>query len=333
MTIYTFAEGMPCPHCGNAERTILVANGRSSEDAKEPEDTVDPVAGACEACSVELYWAWKRLLADAAPTSGSPADRVSRVKVMVARRKTLRSGVLEPAEISSSYEALMVAMPDGSLDLPTADVGPGELEVEAARRALGEVGVVTWPASLGSLYTAHVPRGSLCRVYLARAYVALEVAAGAPAPSWRSLPLGQHAPAMSGFYLALEDVWPLVLRSPRNPETSEICVGLRRGSLEYIKMQQQIREKIQNVDTSMAEYLRRGMTEDELLVVKALAKEAALGSEVLGDLRAPVKIENLSEETLPEETLPEEERVVLDAEEIPDFDPATDAGGIGGDDE
>ena len=218
--IYTFAEGLPCPCCGNAERTILTPEGGN------------PEAGACEACSVELYWAWKTLLADAAPTSTASADRVSRVKVLVAHRKMQSIGVHAPAEISSSYEVLMVPMPDGTPDLPTADVGPGELETDAARRALLATGIVTWPIFLDSLYAAHTPRGSLCRVYLARAYATSPAVPGATSLPWRSWPLGQHAPAMAGFYLALRDVWPLVLRAPRVPATSEICVQVRRGAAE-----------------------------------------------------------------------------------------------------
>ena len=324
MTIYTFAEGIPCPHCGNAERTILVADGHPDEDR--------PVAGACEACSVDLYWAWKKLLADAAPRAGSPADRVSRVKVMIARRKTSSSGVPEPAEISTSYEVFMVSMPDGTLDLPTADVGPGEPEVDAARRALSQAGIATWPTFLDSLYTAHVPRGSLCRVYLARVYAMPGDTPETRSSPWRDWPLGKHVPAMAGFYLALRDVWPLVLRAPRSlavgsqtlgsQTLSEICVGLRRGALEYIKMQQQIREKIPNVDTSMAEYLRRGMTDDEKLVEKALRKEEDLS--VLAQASSTSDLVSAGGKVL------SGERVVLDAEEIsdsedPEFDPTSDS--------
>jgi len=232
--------------------------------------------------------------------------------VIVARRLVFR-GVPAPAELGTSYEFLVSTLADGTIDLPTAEVRSGEPEHVAASRALDGIKVPTrtegikvstWTNFLDPVYTAHVPRGSLCRVYLARAYATSH----GDLLQWRSWPLGDHVPAMSGFYGALRDVWPLVIRAPRSPATSEICVCVRLGALEYIKMQQQIREKIPNVDTSMAEYLRRGMTDDERLVEQWLRKGedlAALAQSSKADV---------------------EKRIVLDAEEIPDTEDGLDAG-------
>ena len=291
MTIYTFAEGHACSFCGNSERTILISEAHP--EGLRPEG-LRPEAGACEACSVELYWTWKKLLADAAPRDTAKLDsvkgprvsdprvsdpRVNRVKVLIARRVSLRSGELAPEKLSTSYEMLVAPLPDGTIDLPTEDVREGEAESEAASRALAKIGVITWPIFLDVLYTAHSPRGSLCRVYLARAWAKAPSSVDGPPLPWRRWPLGEHAPAMAGFYLALKDIWPLILRSPRTPATSEICVYMRQGAAEYVRLQQQVRSGNSEVDTSMSEYLRKGMTDDEKLVDVALKTRAGLDAE------------------------------------------------------
>jgi hypothetical protein len=91
---------------------------------------------------------------------------------------------------------------------------------------------------------------------------------------------------MAGFYLGLKDVWPLILRAPRTPATSEICVYMRQGAAEYVRLQQQVRSGVAEVDTSMAEYLRRGMTDDEKMVDVALKTRAGLDAEASRELIA-----------------------------------------------
>jgi hypothetical protein len=260
---YEFAAGtVPCLFCGNSERVVLRSPLRGE-------------AGVCEACSVHLYWIWRRLAGDAAPReAGSDALRPARVKVVVARLTRLSSGLPAPPETPYSYQVGFVAGPDGTLDLPTADLAPDEKEEAAAERALAFAGVGTWPVMLEPLYAAHTPRGSLARVYLARAYVLLDRQEDSRL-LWREWPPWEHARGMEGFYLALRDVWQLRINShvARETRTDELSVLVRRGAHEYVKIQQALRSGARDVDTSMAEYLRRSMTDDEKWVDKILREE------------------------------------------------------------
>ena len=267
---YEFAADAGCMFCLNRERVVL-------------RDTVRREVGVCEACSVQLYWIWKRLSGDSPPES--PVDGVPRpvrVKVLVARRVKLGSGELAPPGTPYSYQVAMVAGSDGTLDLPSADVAPGEGEEVAATRALASCGVGTWSPMLESLYAAHTPRGSLARVWLARAYVLPE---GESRLAWRGWPPWKHvARGMEGFYLALQDVWQLRVDAhlAKEPHTDELSVLVREGAAKYVKIQQALRAKVE-VDSSMAEYLRRSMTDDEKWVDRVLREDEQRLAEVAAE--------------------------------------------------
>lgn len=88
-------------------------------------------------------------------------------------------------------------------------------------------------------------------------------------PEWRPWPLREHlANGMSGFYWAFEDVWAnrLWKHEKSSSHSEEVSVHVREAACKYIKLQQSIRFNDPNPDVSMAEYLRRGMTEDEKFV-------------------------------------------------------------------
>jgi hypothetical protein len=261
---YEFAaDAVPCLYCGNSERVVL-------------RNVLRPEVGVCEACSAHLYWIWRKLSGDAPPRAAADSLRPARVKVVVSRLGRLPSGQPNPPDTPYSYEVGFVSGPgpDGSLDLPTADLQPGEEEVAAAERALASAGAGTWPCMLEPLYAAHTPRGSLARVYLARAYVLPERKEDDKI-LWRGWPPWDHARGMEGFYLALRDVWQLRINShlARDPRTAELSVLVRRGAHEYVKIQQALRSGARDVDTSMAEYLRRSMTDDEKWVDRVLREE------------------------------------------------------------
>ena len=84
-----------------------------------------------------------------------------------------------------------------------------------------------------------------------------------------------------------------------------------------------------DVDTSMIEYLRRGMTDDERLVVQALAKEEILAKAAIEESGSGSGSEVASDEPfklgLESEDDPPQANEVVDAEEISDFDPESDS--------
>lgn len=257
---YEFANSaVPCLYCGNTERVVVVGEGRRE-------------VGVCEACAVHLYWIWRESPGDELPsgTTGR-ADGLVRVKVLIARRITLRGGEQAAPDHASSYQFGMVSRGD-SLDLPTADIMPGEDESQAVSRALGESGVGTWSRFVEPLYTGHTPRGSLARVYLATACVLPAKGQEVARPlQWRDWPIERQTAGMATFYRALTQVWPLRLWKQRSlTAPSEVTVLVRRGAAEYIQLQQSLRAGEKDVDTSMAEYLRRQMTDDEKWVDKVL---------------------------------------------------------------
>ena len=287
---FVFSSGMPCLFCGNAERVLVVSDQRDD-------------VGVCEACVVNLHWVWRQYPGDALPEATDSVQRVSRVKVLVTRQRRLASGEMAPAELPESYEVAMVTQANGCLDLPSAELRPGETEIQGAARALDEAGVLSWPIFLESLYAAHTPRGSVARLYVARA---VSVSQAGSDLTWRKWGPWEHAPASAGFYLALRDVWKIRLASHlagKNAAAS-ITILVRKGAVEYIRMQQDLRAGQSEVDTSMAEYLRKAMTDDEKWVDKMLREF----DEKTADQRAEPKDE------------PKVEPEVIAAEALTNFD-------------
>lgn len=253
-----------CLCCGSTERSVIVV---SNQDL-----------GVCEACAVHLHWTWKLLSGDA-PPSADEADqsRAGKIKVVIARLRKMADKSLAPADHPESYEFVMEADENGLLDFPTAEVGDGGVEdvsvfdesVGAVVRKLNSLGVVTWPCHVESLYTAHTPRGRLARVMLVTAYSSSR---DEKALQWRAWPPWDHAKHMATFYRALEDVWSLRIckHMSQGPRSESITTCVREGAARYIAIQQKIRRG-EDVDTSMLEYLRKSMTDDEKLVDRQVA--------------------------------------------------------------
>jgi hypothetical protein len=253
-------------------------------------------AGICENCSGLAQWAWRQISGEVAPGSpGEPA--ISRVYALVCRRKKIlradappdapeeKRMVLAPAEINGSYEFLLVSQPDGSLDLPSVAglslPSSGDLNkgiVGSAMRALSDVAMSSWEATMEPLYTAYTPRGHLVAVALARAWS--DVApSSVPGRCWKPWPLAAHVGAMSGFWRSLETVWALRLHKHCVAgEPEDICVQMRKAGREYISLQAAAREDRQ-ADASMMLALQAGMSADEIAVARMIHLAAGRGRE------------------------------------------------------
>jgi len=268
---FIFADGT-CLFCGQQDRAILIC-------ASRPE-----AGGACEKCGVDFYWAWKKLLTDSAPTPAAGEVKIGRVKVLITKRRTLPGGKPAPLEIPESHEVMMAAAGDGTIDLPSTSLEAGEDEISAVRRLLAELEIASWPRFFEPVYAAHVPRGQLARVYLVSAWTPVHQVDAEPRYQFRRWPPGEHAQSMASFYLGLELVWRMRLRAHRlvGPPLGEVSLQIRRGAAEYIRIQERRRSGRTDVDTSMTEYLRRQMSDDEKAVDKLLLDEGELLAERAG---------------------------------------------------
>jgi hypothetical protein len=300
---HEFREALPCLLCGNAERAVLAL----------PEATV----GICEACAVHAHWIWRHLSGDSAPTDRSA--RVTKVKVLVPRLTKLPSGADALPDHQESYDLAMLPDADGHPDLPTADVADGESELDAVTRSLESAGLVSWAIFCEPLYAAYTPRGSLTRLYVVRAF-ADQADRAKVAYQWRRWPPWEHAQGMAGLYFGLRDVWPLLIRkhaSEAEPRTSQIAVVMRKGATEYLRIQLALKEKskVGEVDTSMLEYLRKAMTEDEKIVCKKILVAAELAAEQAAEaIEVAVETVATNGEYQPE-TTPEEITDVHESED------------------
>lgn len=265
---HAFLEGAPCSFCGTSDRVILARS--ELPPGEEPR-------GICEACAVNVHWIWRKLSGDAVPVADS--WKVRWVKVFVPQLGMVE-GERAPSEHPASYKIMVNLRGDGdSCDLPTVELGDGEPEKDAVVRALRDLGALTWHRCVEPLYAAHTLRGSVARIYLVTAFADLPDAKSTYA--WRDWPITRHAsPSQAGFYSGLADVWPLRICKHRTQgsRTEDVTTKLRKGAVEYIRMQLDLL-KSPDADTSMAEYLRKSMTDDEKLVCKQIVSDARLDLE------------------------------------------------------
>jgi hypothetical protein len=284
--------GMSCIICHGTGQAFLFRKGEQD-------------VGICETCSSLAQWAWRQMAGEVPP--GSPNDpAISRVYALVCRRRRVPRAdvpsdapevermVPAPAEMNGSYEFLLVAQPDGSLDLPSvAGLGlPSSRDgdksaIGAAARALADVALLSWDALLEPLFTAYTPRGHLVSVVLARAWSENSVAGGGRC--WKPWPLSAHVGAMSGFWRSLETVWPLRLHKHCVAgEPEDICVQVRRAGREFIALQAAAWDDRQ-ADASMMLALQAGMSADEIAVARMIHLAAGRGREerALASMPAP----------------------------------------------
>jgi hypothetical protein len=196
----------------------------------------------------------------------------TRFKLLITRLQKLSDGKLANPGAVESYEFALRQQSDGELDLPTVDLRGSESEADAVSRLCGDLLIATWPVFVEPLYVAHTPRGRLVRVVLVTAYAEASITE-APRVVWREWPLDQRVSSpMKEFYYGLRDVWGLRLwkHQGREPRTAGVTTLVREGAHRYIRLQQRLRSSPHDatVDTSMAEYLYRSMSDDEKLVDK-----------------------------------------------------------------
>lgn len=262
---YAFRTGVPCLYCDNDERVVLIPS----------RDGAPFIIGVCEACASHLTWIWRQSPPDA--SLADDAGEATRIKVVVARSL---SGEDSDADHPHSYEFAMAAQPDGGIDFPTSELAAGEDEFAAVSRALAQVGLAAWPPFCETLYEGHTPRGRVARLVLVTACA--KVPDLKLDPQWRAWPPWEHAPGMGGLYKALRHVWPLRIwkHQAQEPRTAGVTTILREGAAKYVQIQRDVRAGVPNVDTSMLEYLRRVMTDDEKLVDKQLREYEQLEAEI-----------------------------------------------------
>jgi hypothetical protein len=275
---FTNEPGYICIFCHQDDRPVLTRPD-SLEGPAEIEFTLQ--AGVCEACAIHAQWLWRLSTGEVPPgVDTENVMKVSRVKVLISRLRddpNKENEKMDPA-YPDSYEILMFPQPDGSLDLPWMDVTNGETEETAAINAMARHEIGAWPMFLEPFHKSYTPRGKLVSIMLATAWTPIH--AEDKTRQWRPWPLKDHViPAMEGFYWAFESTWAdRILRfQGQDHATNELSVLVREGARRYIQIQHQILVKDKTVDTSMVEYLRRQMTDDEKWVegkIKELEEKA-----------------------------------------------------------
>jgi hypothetical protein len=245
--------------------------------------------GICEACAVIAHYMWRQEPGEVPPEYPESAmTKISRVYVAIARlsdNNEDEQGCHSEAQpmLPNSYDFAMVTREDdGTLDLPGTDVQPGETLREATERVLASLKVKTWahPDFVESLYTAYTPRGRLATVMFVSAWGMVDEKAFDDGLDWRHAPLSSRATVMGGFYKALESVWAMRLyhhfRVPSHTEA--ICVKVSGMGASYFELERLLRAGKKNLDTSMAELMRRQMSADERLIAKMLAEHAEMAT-------------------------------------------------------
>ncbi len=260
-----FRDDLPCLFCGNRDHVVLTSL-----------DDHDVRVGVCEACSVLAHWKWRDL-----PGTAPPVEHVLRpriVFVLVPRLRELGGDLGAPPDAAASYEFALVPAPGDGLALPNALVGEHGDEQAAAFAALAAAGIATWPACLEPLCTCYAARGTLVRVFLATAHYRV----GQGDLARRPWPLVAGELANDAIYETIDAVWALrVWKHLAAPEPKPVAAGLevRRAAVEYIRTQGELRAGRRDVDTSMLEYLRRAMTDDERALDRVLTGLAARADE------------------------------------------------------
>jgi hypothetical protein len=307
-----FRDDLSCVFCGRTERTVLTTSRPGAH------------LGLCEACCVNAAWAWRELPGDA-PALPAKVSRPTRIKVLLPRLQKPTGGAVPSPDVSVSYEFALVKVPPALApepaskptqtagppaqestvlpdrddvtrvsqihDLPGAKLGENEDEVAAVERALGSVGIGTWPMFCEPLCSGYTPRGHFCRIYLVTAWYRRSSELPSPPQEvlvWRPGPVHESTPEMAGLYLALREVWPLRVwkHAARSTKLSAVSVQLSRGAVEYVRMQAAVRAADREVDTSMAEVLYKRMTADEKEVDKMIRAQAATRAELTSQLEA-----------------------------------------------
>jgi hypothetical protein len=275
---FALGTGIPCLVCGGSDRMTV----RALDDER---------IGLCEACSVDAYWAWKRLQADAVPVPGDDGPTVARTVVLVTRLARVGEDLADPG-VPESYEVALVVSPDGSFDLPGTDNSDDPVVGMALERA----GMATWPSCEEELFVGYTPRGRLWRVCSVTAWtdasnLLTTTAHASPAEAkvaWRPWSEWEASwGAMAGFYAALRSVWTLRIwkHAAQGKKTSAPTVRVRRAAVEYMRLRRLQASDDAAADLSMLPLLRQQVGADEMVVVREVCgsearREAVVSQEV-----------------------------------------------------
>ncbi len=270
-----------CVYCLKSDTPVMVRGGQNF--------------GVCETCAVIAHYLWRKVQGEVPPEYPESAKtEVSKVYVLIPKLGKTNvsfasdgSEVHSPADplLPSSYEFVMRVNEEGSLDLPGVTVQPGESLRMAAERALGLLKVLTWPipSFVEPLYTAYTPRGRLAAVMLVTAWRLVDADALVDGLDWRKWPLSTKPTSMGGFYKALETIWAMRLKQhhqQRSMHTEKISVRVFGSGSKYIELQQGLRLKKPDIDTSLSEIMKRLMSEDEKVVEKLIAEHEIFSREL-----------------------------------------------------
>lgn len=207
----TGRTAIDCSFCGSSDSPLMtVASGV-----------------ICEICSVTVAWIWRRHEGQSTADSPFPYEP-SYVSVLVVRDR--------PGDLATPFDFLMVEHVPSPIkraafwELPNALVKPTELPEEAALRALASADFQTWIGALDLLYTGYTARGRMRRVYLARAYYAID-----------SDPRTGEAPSPDIQFLS----WPTVTHVHANDR------GFHAGLMEAFNLRRRL-HKASDADTPLS---------------------------------------------------------------------------------
>lgn len=261
-------DGVVCLFCGSDLGPILVGK-----------QVAPPPGGVCESCASHVHQVWRKLSGDASPAHPmSDTVEVEVVKALVLKPASLSGGLIPNYGVPDSYELAVVDLPDGTCDLPSADVARDEDAKAAVVRALADVGVGTWSLFCETLYGARTPRGKMADVVLVRAWQVAEHAT----VRWVAWPPWEAAPGLASLYVALREVmYTRLLLHQTAAGTVPVAVRVRQVASAYIRTQQRIRSGEQDVDTSMLKLQWDQMSAEEKQVAQQLKKDAESSAELV----------------------------------------------------
>jgi hypothetical protein len=274
-----------CSFCLKSDMPMLVRGGE--------------VMGLCEPCAAIVHHLWRQAPGEVPPEYPESAKtEISKVYVLIPKLGNTNVKIVDDKEVHtkaeavlpSSYEFVMRPNEQGLLDLPGVNVLPGESLRLAAERALRLVKAMTWPHPdfIQPLYTAYTPRGRLAAVMLVTAWRLEDADAAEDGLDWRKWPIYRKPTPMAGFYKALDSVWAMRLDQHyrATTRTEMISVRVRGAGAKYIALQQLVRAQTPDLDTSLAEVMRRLMTDDERLIDKFVGEHEILSRELLQQKKA-----------------------------------------------
>jgi hypothetical protein len=274
----------------------------------------------CEFCASLASLAWRHLPGEI--PVGFEDRGVESVRVLICRRRqvpnsdTAQMGPM-PMESKSSYEFLCCQDETDEtvpLDLPGKCNGRMD-PVASALEALRSLGLKSWRSALEPLYDSFSPRGRLIRIFLARAWGALEPNENLV---WVPWPLAESTGPMAGFYGAMESVWDLRLyKHGKAASSMDLCVQLNKASMACADLQLELLKNA-TADSSMLAVYQAAMSAEQSMSVRAIV---TLEKQQTGIMVVRPRGEELESSEETEETIEEtEEGEAAGSDSEPEFE-------------